>query len=463
MTVANLTYNGSGNTATITAVNSSFYTASKTLTAPSVEADSNITFYWNTTLSSGYYKNFTSDNQTVINFNIDNCSSNTAILYNFTIVDEELQTKLDGPTQNTSGKVDLIVYDSLRSTIISNFSKFYNQTNSFSVCLSTNLSSGESYSLDNLIEYSASGYETEFYNIQNETLTNADFPTNITLRDLDSDDAQIFKIIFRDSSFLPVENALLNVSRKYIDEGVFKTVEIPKTDAKGETIVHLVVDKVIYNFQVIKFGTVLGTFSDVRAVCQNPTITSCEIDLNAFADTLSRPDFEEAEDFSFTLGYDNSTRVVSSTFSIPSGEVTMISLNVTSEDALGTSVCSDVLTSSSGTLTCVVPQSFGNSTIKAELYRSNSLQAQGNIKLDQTPIEIYGVTLVGLSIFIMMTLIGVGLSGSPIITTIFLMVGVVLLFVLNLVANNGFIGATATILWLAIAMIIILIKGVKRN
>jgi len=63
----------------------------------------------------------------------------------------------------------------------------------------------------------------------------------------------------------------------------------------------------------------------------------------------------------------------------------------------------------------------------------------------------------------MMTLIGAGISDNPVYTVFFLMVGVILLYALNLVANNGFLGATATILWLIVAIILIAIKGSNRS
>ena len=144
---------------------------------------------------------------------------------------------------------------------------------------------------------------------------------------------------------------------------------------------------------VTKFGEVLSTFNEVRVVCQTPLITPCEIDLNAFSKSIEIPDYENLEDFNFTIGYNKTTRIITSIFNIPSGSIDTILLNVTGEDALGISVCTDTILSSSGTLTCSVPQAFGNSTITAKLYRNGNFQAQGGIKLDQTPLDIYGVTL----------------------------------------------------------------------
>jgi len=59
------------------------------------------------------------------------------------------------------------------------------------------------------------------------------FLHNIDLYDLNESDSQVFKIIFRDSSFLPVEDALINVYRKYVDKKFcIEIVEIPMTDKK---------------------------------------------------------------------------------------------------------------------------------------------------------------------------------------------------------------------------------------
>lgn len=461
LTLGNLTYNNEGNTVSINSLNSSFYILTKNLTAPTVSADTNYTFYWNITLSSGYYKNFTTNNQTVLNLDIDDCSSYSDVLYNFTIVDEATQSKINTSTTNAS--IELQVYNFDRTNNIGNYSNLFNSTNPFQVCFSNDLSSGENYLIDALTEYSATNYEIEFYNIQNSSLTSASFPTNITLYDLNSTDSQIFTLKIKDAAFLPLENVLVEVWRKYVSEGTFKIVEIPKTDASGQAVAHLVVNDVIYNFVIKKSGTVIATFSNVRAVCQTPAISNCEIDFNAFSSGVSVPNYQSDADFNFTLGYNSTSRVISSVYVIPSGSVGTVSLNVSTEDSLGTSVCNDIITSSAGTLSCTVPSSFGNSTVTARVYQDNSLKAIGQVKLDQNPTDIYGGVLIGLGFFIMISLAGAALSSNPIFTILAFMVGIIALFSLNLIANNGFVGATATILWLIVAIIIVLVKGGRRS
>ena len=255
----------------------------------------------------------------------------------------------------------------------------------------------------------------------------------------------------------------MRIYRKYIDEGEFKIVEAPKTDGNGETIAHLVVNDVIYRFAIMKGGVVLATIDNVRAFCYNPTITECKIELNTFATGIDVESYEQGEDLNFTLGYNKTSREVTSQFIIPSGTSSTVSLEVIKEDQLGTTVCTDTETGISGTLSCTIPESFGNATVLAKLYKDGDLQAQGQIKVDQEPSDIYGGVVAFIGIIALMVLVGVGVSDNPVLTTIFIIVGIILMYSLNIVSNSGFVGATATVLWLLVALVIVLIKGVKRN
>lgn len=462
ITLANLSYNNEQNIGALGTLAN--YTIYDTVAAPLVTSDTNYTFFWNLTFGDGTYYAIPSHQQNVSNLGIGNCSYFTNVIYNFTLKDEESQAELnESALSNIGGFVDLDLYVFGTDDVVANFSQTYNQTNPFAVCTNTTFSSGQNYNIDTQVQYFATGYSTELYHIQNATLNSTNLNQNITLYDLLTASTQIFEIIFKDSSFLPVEDALIQIDRKYISEGIFKIVEIPKTDENGETVGHLQLNNVIYNFIIKKYGVTLATFSNVIPVCQTPSVSDCIIDFNAFSTEVDIPDYAQGTDLNFTLGYNSSTRVVSSVFVIPSGSLATLSLNVTREDALGTSVCANIVTSTSGTLSCTVPTSFGNSTIVAKLYRNGDLVSTGQIKLDQDSGDIYGGVLVALSLLIMITLIGAGISDNGMTTLISLLLGSILIFGLNLVVNNGFIGATATILYLILAIIIVMVKGGKRG
>ena len=462
ITLGNLSYNSQRNLGTITETSTDNFTITRNIIAPPVTTNTNYSFFWNISQGNFNYA-LTSQNQTVTDISIDNCTNNTIVLYNFTIVDEETQTKLSGANDNTTGKIDLSLYNIARTTAFTNYSTFFNETNPFYICVNKTFGTSEKFVIDVQVEYDADTYEKELYHIQNETLNSTTINMNKTLYDLLTTNSQVFKLIAKDSSFLALSNAIIEIKRKYVDEGTFKIIEIPLTDADGKTTAHLKVNDAIYTFIVKKFGSTILTVSNVIPVCQTPLITTCTIDFNAISSGITVPDYEEAEDFNYTLGYNSTLKVITTNFVIPSGEVATMVLTVTREDALGTAICSDTLTSNIGTLSCIVPNSFGNSTVRATLTKDGEFVSFGNIKLDQNPSDIYGTSLVFLGLFIMLTLIGASVSDNPIFTIISFMVGVILLFALNLVANNGFIGGTASILWLIVAIIILIIKGARRN
>lgn len=466
VSTANLNYNGTNYTGTLDNSNYPQVIITRILSIPTVSADFNSTFNYIIILNNGNKGNSTRHNQTILNFGVDNCSTNTNTLYNFTIVDEITQSTLVGSTQNTTGDLNLQLYTIGRSQVLTNFSQLYNQTNPFAVCLSNNLSGGSSYNIDVQVQYDGGSYAPEFYHIQNSTISSSSFPTNITLYDLHDDNAQEFKITYKDSSFLAVANALIQVQRKYIDEGVFKTVEIPKTDTEGETLARLQLSDVIYTFIIVKNGVTLATFDNVLAVCNNVATGDCEINFNSFSSHIAPKDFTTLDDFAFTLDFNEDTRTISTVYSVPSSTVATVILNTTLYDLIGeTSVCSDTVTSSSGTLTCVVPASYGNVSVVTVLTKDGVTQAQGIITLEGKPAEIYGSNLIFLTLFLFLTLIGLGISANPMIMAIFLVIGSVFAILLNLTGTGGvrFIGAGATVLWFIIAIVIVLIKGAKRS
>jgi len=431
-----------------------------------LSTQSTIPFYWEVRLtnSSGTTPyNSSLYNQTVSKLSIDDCSSYGNIILNLTLKDEETQNEINETTFNTSVKVNMQIYEKDTSELIINFSQNYTKDMNPRVCLEE---LNQSYSMDVEIYYDADDYAGEFYFIQNSSLNNATIPNNIDLFDLKDSSSTEFKITYKDENFIAVEDALVQIQRKYIDEGVSRTVEQPKTDSDGETTAHLQTGEAIYTFIITKYGETLATFTDKIASCQNPTLETCEINLNSFGDTLSPGDYSSEDDFSFTLTYDNNTRTIQSIFAITSGTASTIVLNVTQYDNIGdTPVCSDSITSSSGTLSCVVPTSLGNSTVIATITRDGDIVRKGYISLAQNPGDLYGLNLVFLSLILILTLIGVGVTDNPMITGFFFLLGAILSIALNLVipGTGTFIGAGATMLWLVIAIIIILVKGAKRT
>ena len=404
----------------------------------------------------------TTTNLTIYSMAIDDCSTHPTRLYNFTIVDENTQATLNATDYSTELKIHLDVFGLDNTTIISNYSENFTSINPVSICTNYNLSS-TSLIADVQVQYSADNYSTEFYHLQNTELNTANLVRNITLYDLSTANAQEFEITYKDESFLAVDDALIQIQRKYIDEGVFKTVEIPKTDSSGETSASLQLNDVVYTFIIVKDGDILATFSNVVAKCQTPSLSTCRINFNDFSSHIDPGTYTSLDDFAYTLSFDKTTRTVSNVFSIPSGTPEPVVLNVTLYDNLGTTqACTDTLTTSSGTLSCVVPTNVGNGTIIAQITKSDVVMGKSWITMSSDPSVLYGSSLVFLTLFLFLSLIGVGISDNPMVTGVFLLIGSILAVGLNIMSSGAILGAGATILWFVVAIIIVLVKGSKR-
>jgi len=463
LTSATLVYNGTSYSASATEYATNTWFLSYTHNIPEIDATENVTFYWNIKLESGFGYNSTSHNQTIVQIAIDDCSSYTFQMFNFTLVDEKDQTLINGATENTSIKIDMSLSYADGSGEIIQFFQNYTKVNPGRVCMETAIGNS-TLRMDAVIEYSSAARFVEFYNIQNFTFTNATGNQTILLYNLKESEGQEFKITYKGQDFIPVTNLIIQIQRKYIEEGVFKTIEIPMSGSSGYTIAHLVPNDVVYNLAFIKNGVVLDLFTEVIANCQNPTITECEINLNALITGDNLINLVTESDFWSSLTFNKTSRVVRATYGIVSGVSSVVQLNVSLVDNFGNqTVCSDSLNAAGGTLSCTVPASFGNSTIYATITYDGDVRREGYISLKQSPKDQYAGVIIFASIILLLFIFGIGISDNPTITGIFLILGSMLLVGLNLVYTSSWVGAGASILWFIIAVLIVIIKGGSKR
>lgn len=463
--VGYLIYNNTVYSSTKTA-NGGTTTFTSNIVIPLVTSTTSKLFYWSIGLinSTGtYYFNSSNWNQTVFNLAVDDCSSNTNNLMNFTLVDEDTQVKVTGISGNTLMKVSLSLYSVANGVKILDYANNFTKINPIGLCSPSNLGNS-TLRLEALIEYSSDGRFIEFYNIQNYTLTNSTSNQNITLYNLNNTVGQEFKITYKDSGFSTVPGAIIQIQRQYIQEGAFKTIEIPKISSAGYTIGHLVRSDQVYNLVVMKDGIVLDSFENIVANCQNPSLQECEININSLSGAVSPNDFTNNNGFSSTLTYNKDTRTITSVFTIASGVSATTTLNATLFDALGNrTVCSNSLYSSGGTLSCVVPTSFGNSSIIIKISSGGVEKRFAILNIDAKPTDVYGFNIVFIGLIIFLLIIGMAITDNPMVLGIMLIGGIILLTVMNVITTSGWIGTGATILYLLIAIVLILIKGQNRQ
>ena len=349
---------------------------------PNVESDTNSSFYWSLTLSDSTKINLTKYNQTIYKLSLDNCSNFTNQLLNLTVLEEELQTLLP----NATIEIAVNIYDTNREENILNISNQYEKINPLGICLNRNITEGINYSLDATIKYSDTSYAKEYYNIINSQINSESETQNINLYDLNSSDSTEFQLTFTGSDFLPVENALVYVDRQYINENRFKTVELPKTDYNGQTVLHLVRNDIIYNIVITKDGVVLGNFENLVAFCDDYTIGDCNIELNAFDSVEGVFEYNEALGIVFQAPtYNETENEVTFNFITSDGSAKEVLLEVTRNDIFGNrSVCNSSIVSSGATLTCDISPTIDDSQLNTNIYVNNILSVKSTVDLDST-------------------------------------------------------------------------------
>lgn len=355
VSIVDLIYNGTRHNTIFTTIGEDTI-SNVTITIPNFPVDSNISFFWSILLDDNSITNTSIFNQSVSILTIDDCSSNTNLIYNYTVFDEADQFFLD----NTSIEIALDLFDSLRQVQVLNFSQLYNQTNPALVCLNIPLLATTNYSVDSVVKYSSNDsgnpYSLEYHNILNFTLSNSTANNIIPLFNLLLEDTTEFQLTFRDANLALAPNILVLVQRQYVSENAFKTVEIPITDSNGQTVLHLVKNDIVYNFIMVNSeGTVLATFNQVIAFCQDFTIGDCSLNLNALSPQDKVYNLVEDVGVIFSITFNNATELILLDFLSLDLSTKTVRLIGTRNSAFGNrTVCDESLTSSAGIISCNV-------------------------------------------------------------------------------------------------------------
>jgi hypothetical protein len=343
---------------------------------PEISANTTFPFYWTLILDDSTMINLTMENQTVYNLILDNCTSYSSKLFDLTLKDEEFQTNLDNATLEIA--INLYTLDKT-TLLISLGAKYYDQ-NPISICSNLNLSA-DSYFMEAIMKYYADEYSQEYYNVETSDFT----LQNITLYDLNSTISIPFKLTFTGIDFLPEEGVLVYVERQYIDENIFKTVELPKTDTNGQTILHLVRNDVIYNLIFIKDGAILRRFENLRAFCDDYSIGDCKINLNALSEAADIFIYDKVIGITYDSAptYNSTTNIVSFSYVSNDGITKNVTMNVERRDVFGNnSVCSNTLNSVSGTLSCNIGSGITDTSLVIILQVDGQTWISTSVQID---------------------------------------------------------------------------------
>lgn len=460
---AYLNYNGTSYAGTQTGTGNTI-TFSRSVTSPQVTANNNVSFYWVIQLNNGTtteYYNSTFYNQTINNLVYGVCNgTNTIKLINFTTYDEDTRTQLLSVTYNNTYSIDLKIGDSG----LTNYVQYSANAsgNSYAICLNTSLIGN--LRIDYVVQYSSTSHVTDYYNVQNYTLNTTTLGKNISLYPLATTTSQEYLIKVKDANYLALQGVVIELWRNYVDIGTSLLVEAPKTDSLGNTIGHFLSNDAKYIIYVKKNGQTLGTFNDIQVYC-NVAITDCILNLNLQSSSATPSSFLNYLDVSYLPTYDETTKIYTLTYTTTDSSDKTVSIYGYKLDNTDYSlVCSNSITASTGTITCVFPTTYYNNTILINAYVDSSLLFTDYVRATYTHSSIENIKYILMAFlipfFVLMAL------ANPQIAIVLYIIGLIFGVSIYALDTQSYIGAGSFIIWFIVAGIILLIKiarGGARN
>jgi len=429
------------------------YIISATPDAPLIDADENITFNFDVTINGVVY-NPQDYNQTILNVGLNNCSPSGDLLMNMSLVEEELLTALTGDIRINAQLINI-----LSGLEVENVSIDYDNSTYGAVCLTPIVAKGDYY-LDAEIRYTSDDYSSEFYHIQNANLSS--YPINLSLYDLVTNDTTEFKIVYQDSTFNFIKDAVIQLQRKYISENIYRVVEAPLTSDSGFAIVHIDLNSRKYKATVVKDGVVLDYFDNIVFNCENELTGECEQKLLGSIDSNNDKNLDTVRDFSYSEPVaDNDT--ITTTFSIPSGTPSSVNIVLTQRDQFGnTSLCNQTIVSSGGSISCNFSESLGESYIVMDIFKNGEIIAKKSYIIHPTDyLDWLGNNYI-LIFILLLSLVGMALS-SPEWIIINGILTMVIAGGLYLASGLNFVVGLGNIAWLIFAAIILISKMAKQE
>jgi hypothetical protein len=428
-----------------------------TINVPTLASSIIYPFHWQIQLinTTGiYYYNSSFNNQTVNTIMLDNCTTYTNLLLNYTLLDELSEIPINN--SNSSIEINILLYNPSRSGLVANISRVYNATSYAFVCMQSALGS-TAYSMDTTVKYSSTNYVTRYNYMQNFTVNNATIPQSVRLYDLSTSIATKFLINYKGPTFLAIPGALVSINRQYVSENQYKTVEIGLTNDNGQTNAWFDLNA-RYQIIISLNGQVLGVFTNQIPYCINPTTSECNFNLYQNYAFNAAPDFYTYNEMSYSYSFNKTTRAYTFSFATTDNSVALISINLTKLDAYqNITICSNQMLSSSGSLSCSVAASYGNVTFLASIWK-NGQEIQENIYSIISPAAItFGGDYV-IFIFGLVLCLGMMFIPSPIGVIVGSMVGLGIAAILFFLSGTGLLSGAFITLLIAAGIIIFVIR-----
>jgi hypothetical protein len=418
---------------------------------------SNISWTWFFNVSD--YQFNVSGMSELIQMNITNCSAGDYIVLNYTIYDEGTQFPSTNINASIENFLTITTPDFDESSY--NFS-ILEPTDNLLICLPNSTLNVSSWILNALTKYTYEDHVEEFHYIDNFLLNSSVIPKAIKLYDLATADSTSFVVTYQNENYIYVEGVVIDLLRQYTSlNGEFFSVEHGKTDAGGQTTLHLVTEDVIYKANVFQDGVLVYTSGEFQAICQ---ATPCQINLRKPYDNTEGISF--LSNIYYTISSQSefyASKIIVFDFSTTDGTSTKIDMEVTkTTSSVNETICSSTKTLSSGSIVCPIPPSFYNATYTARIYKDGDFLGWRTYSLEPNEDDTFGRTgvfLAGLG-YLMLSFMAIS---SAIASVVLGIVGLMAMISMNLLIGGSFFGVGSTFIWLIIAGGILIWKYAQRR
>lgn len=410
-------WNGTNYGGSVISLGSNNYLLTKTITIPSVIG--NTSWFWSLNYSNGVTQNLTS------NFQLVQSLPSISVLTNCTTVGLTPAFFFSGFTEINLTALPINVQYNFQYGLSGNSTgklTFGNltATNGFYICINATT---PTYSVGyGEIQYEANNFVPRRYYIFNTTrLTN--ITTNVTLHELDTGLSTSFKITAQDVNLNVFVDYYIGLLRWYPNLNSYRTVEMAKTDDKGQTVLHVKTEDVDYRFALYsRDGTLIELFNSVRMVC---TSAPCSYPLII---TSTSNQYNVIGNIQMNLSYNNNTNTFTFIWNDPSQTTSSMNLTVFKDRGVDSIVvCSSQSLGYTGVITCSAGSETG--LLRAEVYRSASPQ-EAILSMYQDVRDYLSTRASGdiglfLTFIIAGFLAGIGSFISPVIGIILAIIGLV--------------------------------------
>ncbi len=405
-------------------------------------------WFWNYTINGITTDKITdTENITVYELAIDNCSTYGEIILDFYLKDEETTTAIN-ESNGTNVEINLLLTSKTNSSIYLTYNNTWVNENNPQVCIPTSVLNNSQFWIYFTIGFDSTHHVWEFYYLEDGTLNSTkifDTQTDYTidLFDLLTVDSTSFLFNYFDKDGLPVDEAIIHVMRKYIGEGTFREVERAREDQNGDTIVHLVEEDVIYYFIITQNGEVLHTSSTYTALCQQ---TPCTIQIEASGGSATFPtDWDLMDGGAYAITSSASTRNVTLTYTNNiSTDMNFTVYNYESDGSYSV-ISTGADTGISGVITLNVPQVAGNVSFFATVIQDDDFVNSEWVDFEEDARDRFGVTLaVFLAVLIILSL-GLFAISEGVGTIVYVILGVIISGALGLIVTDLSTGVNVVI------------------